>query len=98
MPAPFREPVSILNTTLTPAIKLLIRIHLLEMSTVDTSRLRPQKSPSRPYTPTLTSPTPVTIHSVFDSDGRRIAEYNETNGALIREYVWNGVRGENSEL
>ncbi len=39
---------------------------------------------------TLTSPTPVTIHSVFDSDGRRIAEYNETSGALIREYVWNG--------
>jgi RHS repeat-associated protein len=38
----------------------------------------------------LTSPTPVTIHSVFDSDGRRIAEYNETSGALIREYVWNG--------
>jgi RHS repeat-associated protein len=27
---------------------------------------------------------------VFDSDGRRIAEYNETSGALIREYVWNG--------
>jgi RHS repeat-associated protein len=39
---------------------------------------------------TLTSPTPVTIHSVFDSGGRRIAEYNETTGALIREYVWNG--------
>jgi RHS repeat-associated protein len=39
---------------------------------------------------TLTSPTAVTIHSVFDSDGRRIAEYNETSGALIREYVWNG--------
>ena len=38
---------------------------------------------------TLTSPTPVTIHSVFDSDGRRIAEYNEGTGALIREYVWN---------
>ncbi|MEZ5798993.1 MAG: RHS repeat-associated core domain-containing protein [Paracoccaceae bacterium] len=33
---------------------------------------------------------PVTIHSVFDSQGRRIAEYNETSGALIREYVWNG--------
>jgi RHS repeat-associated protein len=32
----------------------------------------------------------VTIHSVFDSDGRRIAEYNETSGAQIREYVWNG--------
>jgi RHS repeat-associated protein len=27
---------------------------------------------------------------VFDSDGRRIAEYNETTGALIREYVWMG--------
>jgi RHS repeat-associated protein len=39
---------------------------------------------------TLSSPTAVTIHSVFDSEGRRIAEYNETSGALIREYVWNG--------
>jgi RHS repeat-associated protein len=39
---------------------------------------------------TLTSPTSVTIHSVFDSDGRRIAEYDEATGALIREYVWNG--------
>jgi RHS repeat-associated protein len=39
---------------------------------------------------TLTAPSPVTIHSVFDSQGRRIAEYNETSGALIREYVWNG--------
>ena len=39
---------------------------------------------------TLTSPTAVTIHSVFDSQGRRIAEYNEATGALIREYVWNG--------
>ena len=39
---------------------------------------------------TLTSPTAVTIHSVFDSEGRRIAECNETSGALIREYVWNG--------
>jgi RHS repeat-associated protein len=37
----------------------------------------------------LTSPTPVTIHSVFDIQGRRIAEYNEATGALIREYVWN---------
>jgi RHS repeat-associated protein len=39
---------------------------------------------------TLSSPTAVTIHSVFDSEGRRIAEYNEGTGALIREYVWNG--------
>lgn len=39
---------------------------------------------------TLTSPTSVTIHSVFDSQGRRIAEYNEGTGALIREYAWNG--------
>jgi RHS repeat-associated protein len=39
---------------------------------------------------TLTSPTAVAIHSVFDSEGRRIAEYNEGTGALIREYVWNG--------
>ena len=39
---------------------------------------------------TLTSPTPVTIHSVFDSDGRRIAEYDEASGDLLREYIWNG--------
>jgi RHS repeat-associated protein len=39
---------------------------------------------------TLTSPTAITIHSVFDSKGRRIAEYNAGTGALIREYVWNG--------
>jgi YD repeat-containing protein len=32
--------------------------------------------------------TGVTIHSVFDAQGRRIAEYNEATGALIREYVW----------
>ncbi len=32
----------------------------------------------------------VTLHSVFDSDGRRIAEYNEATGALVREYVWLG--------
>ena len=38
----------------------------------------------------LSAPTAVTIHSVFDSEGRRIAEYNEATGALIREYVWNG--------
>ena len=30
----------------------------------------------------------ITIHSVFDSQGNRIAEYNEATGALIREYVW----------
>ncbi len=28
------------------------------------------------------------IHSVFDADGNRIAEYDQTSGALIREYVW----------
>ncbi|HMS96619.1 MAG TPA: RHS repeat-associated core domain-containing protein [Tabrizicola sp.] len=39
---------------------------------------------------TLTSPTPVTIHSVFDRDGRRIAEYDEATGTLLREYIWNG--------
>ena len=33
---------------------------------------------------------PVTVHSAFDSEGRRIAEYNEATGALIREYVWLG--------
>ena len=33
---------------------------------------------------------PATIHSVFDAQGRRIAEYNEATGALIREYVWMG--------
>jgi RHS repeat-associated protein len=35
-------------------------------------------------------PSGVTIHSVFDSQGRRIAEYTESTGALIREYVWMG--------
>ncbi len=25
---------------------------------------------------------------MFDSEGNRIAEYNEATGALIREYVW----------
>ena len=30
----------------------------------------------------------ITIHSVFDSAGNRIAEYNQATGALIREYVW----------
>ena len=39
---------------------------------------------------TLTSPTPVTIHSVFDSDGRRIAEHDEATATLLREYIWNG--------
>ena len=34
--------------------------------------------------------TGVTIHSVFDAQGRRIAEYNQATGALIREYVWLG--------
>ena len=38
---------------------------------------------------TLLSPSLVTIHSVFDSEGRRIGEYNEPTGGLIREYVWN---------
>ena len=32
----------------------------------------------------------ITIHSVFDSAGNKIAEYNEATGALIREYVWMG--------
>ena len=35
-------------------------------------------------------PSGVTIHSVFDSQGRRIAEYTESTGAIIREYVWKG--------
>ncbi len=39
---------------------------------------------------TLSSPTAVTIHSVFDSEGRRIAEYDEASGALLREYAWLG--------
>jgi RHS repeat-associated protein len=39
---------------------------------------------------TLTS-TVQTIHSVFDSSGNRIAEYDQTSGALLREYVWNGL-------
>jgi hypothetical protein len=33
-------------------------------------------------------PAGLTIHSVFDSAGNRIAEYNQATGALIREYVW----------
>jgi RHS repeat-associated protein len=28
---------------------------------------------------------------VFDSSGNRIAEYDQTSGALLREYVWNGL-------
>lgn len=32
----------------------------------------------------LNSPTAVTIHSTFDSEGRRIAEYDEASGTLIR--------------
>jgi hypothetical protein len=32
----------------------------------------------------------VTLHSVFDSDGRRIAEYDAATGALVWEYVWLG--------
>ena len=32
----------------------------------------------------------VTIHSVFDSEDRRIVEGHEVTGALIREYVWLG--------
>ena len=38
----------------------------------------------------LTSPSVLTIHSVYDFAGRRVAEYNEATGALIREYVWLG--------
>jgi uncharacterized protein RhaS with RHS repeats len=70
------------------------------VSTVDTSLQRPQTAPlvasnrlstiSLAAIRTLTSPTPAPTPSVFDSNGRRIAEYNETSGALIREYVWNG--------
>ena len=33
----------------------------------------------------LTSPTPVMFRWIFESDGNRIAEYNEATGALIRE-------------
>jgi hypothetical protein len=36
----------------------------------------------------LASITPVTIHSVFDSDSGGIAEYNETTGAPICGYGW----------
>ena len=32
----------------------------------------------------------MTIHSVFDAQGRRIAEYTEATGAILREYVWMG--------
>ena len=30
----------------------------------------------------------ITIHSVYGPDGKRIAEYNEATGALIRQYIW----------
>ncbi len=53
------------------------------------ARPPPPAAPSKPPS-TLLNPTTATIHFVFDSDGRRIVEYNETTGALIREYVWNG--------
>jgi RHS repeat-associated protein len=33
-------------------------------------------------------PSNTIIHSVYGPDGNRIAEFNETTGALIREYVW----------
>jgi hypothetical protein len=46
--------------------------------------------PGRHAIRTLSSPTAVTIHSVFDSEGRRIAEYDEPSGALLREYAWLG--------
>ena len=39
---------------------------------------------------TLTSPTPVNIHSVFDSQDRRIAEYNQASRVLICKSVCNG--------
>jgi hypothetical protein len=35
-------------------------------------------------------PANTTIHSVFRSDGKRIFEFNEATGALIRAYVWMG--------
>jgi RHS repeat-associated protein len=34
----------------------------------------------------------ATIHSVFGPDGNRIAEYDEATGALLRQYVWIGLR------
>jgi RHS repeat-associated protein len=34
--------------------------------------------------------TGQTVHSVFDSTGKRIAEYDQASGALLREYVWTG--------
>jgi hypothetical protein len=33
-------------------------------------------------------PSGVTIQSIFDSQGWRVAEYDQGTGALIREYVW----------
>jgi hypothetical protein len=38
----------------------------------------------------LKSLTRGPMSAVLTRSGRRIAEYNETTGALIREYVWNG--------
>jgi hypothetical protein len=66
-------------------LRLLLTLLLILVSPVVAGQ-----NDSRQAIRTLTSPTPVTIHSVFDSQGRRIAEYNEATGALIREYVWNG--------
>ena len=40
------------------------------------------------FASSLTSPTAMAVHSVFDRDGNRIAEYDEANCSLIREYVW----------
>lgn len=34
----------------------------------------------------------VTIHSVFDSESNRIAEYDGATGAMLREYVWLGLQ------
>ncbi len=78
----------ILNTTLTPAINLLIGQPLSKLSTVDTSPLRPQKPPSRPPPPpphraAPRSPSP--LHPI-----RSVAEHSQPTSPLTHEHVWNG--------
>jgi hypothetical protein len=64
------------------------RLSALSVGGVPTATYR-YDAMGRQVTRTLV-PSGVTIHSVFDAQGRRIAEYNEGTGALIREYVWMG--------
>ena len=62
------------------------RLSALSVGGVSTATYR-YDAMGRQVTRTLV-PSGVKIHSVFDAQGRRIGEYNEATGALIREYVW----------